>query len=1046
MKKIILIVLLLFTINVNASSIKDYSNGIDARITQKSIITKLDNNKESLIISSETGIYIKTDDEYRYIKTSLPPVSVVVSEDINSDNVKDIVYALNSTNGNYNLIAISGKDLSVIWSSNITKKTFNFEKVFNKPNIIIDKIESLDKKIGVISGYSLYVIDSKTGNLSFKYVDKDNIWDITEVKDINNNLYNEIAISNQLGEVKLLDGKTGKTLWSKKILQDIKIPTKNPTTRNIWQVEFYKDNIVSIGEDGTLFLIDYKTGNIKDKLILDSFSNKDLEEYYLSNLTYGRKSLYPIYKGSEFYKNYEVFFKDDYILVSRFFNADNRSTNINKNNKVKVYKIKDFKVISDIEIENISLVNIEPLELNNKLYVPIEIKDNNLIINKYDYDTKKFEQEKVYVNNYLRGETKEKIYLQEFGKQVLLEQQNQTSLIYNKELKQIEKNNNSYSIATIIKSNNNELVVSYKSNDIIHKIEYYNNLNNDKPTWEYNIPNNFLNNGLYSIYMDQDYNKDGKADITALMNKVDNKNRVISTYFLIFNSKDGKVINFKNIHTGSYMESGKRIDMYLTGSNLIPIKDINNDGISDLILDNTIINGSNISILGAFDISVNTTSSKILTLGDLNNDSIKDIIVIESNQATIYQSKIGKNSISYIKTNKVIKYPKDVLNEEQALLIPDLNNDGIKEVVINDRDNNKKQVFKIYSGKDLKYMFTITDVAPYEGGYTYSFFNDDLDGDGYNDFYLIKMNSIYVVLSGKTGKALKTINLHPENNNFIDSKDMLKENRGITPFNYNEIERSMVIGIDINKDSKRELFILKEEYFPKPKITVLTYNINDKSNKSIRNLDIYYEQNNYGRNDIYSEASYMKSIIEVVNGNGLYLIKPPGVNNIVVYDAINNKTLSEITGNFYKAIKTSNDNIFGVTLGNNPIYINFENDFKVINVKDKSKSKSPVKIELNKSSLDDLRVVKIYNKGNLLATKYTDTFDLDLKRGNYDLVFKSYDIWGKTQNYNLNITINKFNPYIVLIVILSILVILLIIYLSIGYKIKRKIRLRRIYE
>ena len=45
-------------------------------------------------------------------------------------------------------------------------------------------------------------------------------------------------------------------------------------------------------------------------------------------------------------------------------------------------------------------------------------------------------------------------------------------------------------------------------------------------------------------------------------------------------------------------------------------------------------------------------------------------------------------------------------------------------------------------------MFTITDTPPYDGLYTY-LLNDDIDGDGYNDFYFNIMGYIYTVLSGK---------------------------------------------------------------------------------------------------------------------------------------------------------------------------------------------------------------------------------------------------------------------------------------------------------
>lgn len=1046
MKKIIVILLLLITLNVKAISINDYSNGIDGRIIQKSIIAKLnqENNEESIIISSKEGIYIKTGDNYRYIKANFL-VSVIVIDDINNDFIKDIVYASNTNNGEYNIVAVSGKDETILWTNTLTEKKFYYDRLFNNSNITINKIEQVDKKIVVISDYSLYVLDIKTGKLSFKYKDKDNIWDVTEVKDINNNLNNEIALSNQLGEVKLIDSKTGKIFWSKKVLEDLSFKSKIPVTRNIWQVEFYKDDLYALGEDGTLFLIDYKTGNIKDKLVLDEFNNKDLEDYYIKSMSYSFNKLYPSNTTSEFYKNYEIFFHDDYILVSRFFNALERNTEINNKYKPKVYKIKDFKIVNEIDLDDISLFNVEPIEINNNLYVPIEIKDNNLIVSKYDYNTKEVDRIKLYFSNYINGETKNKIYLNKIKDNILLEQLNTASFLLNGDFNKIIENNNSYSTSNIVKSNNDELLVSYKSNNINYKIEYYDNLNSFDPKWEYNITKDFNNNGLFSISMEQDYNKDGKKDVTALINKVNNNDQVIATYILILNSKDGSILKLKNIHTGTYYDNGKRIDMYLIGSNLIPIKDVNGDGISEFILDNTVINGNIITPIGMFNMSVNTTSSRILSLGDINKDSIKDIIAIEKDKATIYMSNILGNNINYIKTNNNIKYSKDLLNDTSATLIPDLNNDGIKELVFNDTDNNKKQIFKVYSGKDLSYMFSIDDLPAYELSFPYAFLNDDLNNDGYNDFYYTKSGAIYKFISGKDGSTLYEVNLYPENKTRWDVLNDSKTNPDlITVFNYDETEHSATVGIDLNKDSKKEIFILKEEYYPDSKLILYAYDITN--NKSpIRSFEIYYDQNNNFSPDIYKENQLTNYIKEVVNSDGLFMIKTSQYINTTIYDAKSNKTLSEVNATLFKSLKTSNNNIFGVTSNNNPIYINFDNDFKITNIDENKSYKSPIDIKINSSPIDDLRIVRIYNKDVLLDTKYSDNFTLNLRKGNQDLVFKSYDRWGKTQNYNLKIKVNKFNPYILIFSIVSILFILIIVYISIGYRIKRKKSIRRIY-
>ncbi len=1046
MKKLLLILSLFMIINVKGKeSINDYSNGIDGKIIQKSISIKLDSNdtEDSLILSSKTGIYIKKGNEYRYIKTDSSLVSVIVIDDINSDNVKDIVYATNTKDGNYNVVGVSGKDETVLWKKALLEKKFGNINGLNYNNIRIQKIESIEDKIVVLSDYSIYVLDNNTGDLIFKYKDKDNIWGVAEVKDTNNNLSNEIVLSNQLGEVKLIDSKTGKMLWNKKVIEDLTFKEDNitfKTARNIWQVEVLDNKIYAISENGILYSIDYKTGNIINKLVLNNFDEEKIKEYYLNNMRYRNNLLYKTYSKSEYYNNFEMIIKDNRIYVTQFFNAIDRNKPLNDDNKPKIIVIEDFKVINEFEIDQMSLVNVEPLVIDETIYVPIEIKNKSLVINKY---STKVEQQKIYVSNYLSVDSKDNIYFNSINEGILLEQKNTSSLILDNELKSIVKNNNSYSVADLIRSNNDELIVSYKSNEIIHKIERYDNLNNNTPLWEYNIPKDFLNNGLFSISAREDYNKDGIIDVTSLINKVDENNNTIATYFLILDSKTGNVLKFKPIHTGSYYQSGKRIDTYLTGNNLTPIKDINRDGIPELILDSYVIDGSKISTIGFFDQSINTQLSTIYSVGDINMDSIPDLAVFETSQISIYQSIIQSNSISYKKTNKNVKYSKEMNNIELGITIPDLNNDGIKEIVINDKLSDK-QIFKILSGKDLSYMFTIKDLAQYEYGYTHIFLNQDINEDGFNDFYEERFGMSYRFLSGKDGSILLDIPLTNENvKDFTIKEDIMPDFIGVTSFNYTENVGSVALGIDLNKDSKKEIFLLKSEYYPQNKLTILAYDIYNKNLEPIRSFDIYFETTNYYREDmIIDEIDYNYKIIEVVNGDGLYLVKLPGTSTVNVYDAKSNKVLSEISSNILKAIKTSNDNIFGVTSKNNPIYINYKNDFKVN--KDNDNSTSPLKIELNKVSISDMRLVKIYNKGILLDIKYDDSFDLKLKKGTYDLVFKSFDKYGKTQNYNLNITINKNNPLLIIISIVSIMFILIIIYISVGYKIKRNKRLRRV--
>lgn len=1058
MKKILLILLLFFIINVKAleKSIYNYTSGVNGAVIQKSFMGNLNRkeNKESLIISSNTGIYIKNSEGNKYIPTNQKPVSVVMVDDINKDKYNDIVYAVNSKNGLYNIVAVSVVDDTIIWNKVLSKKTYVPYARTTIENIVVYKIEKVGNTIVVISDYSLYVLDVFTGKELFKYKDSDNIWDVTEVKDINNNLSEEIALSNQLGEVKLIDSNTGIVLWNSKVVENIKIKKDDilfDVKRNVWQVEFFDDALYAMGEDGTVYILDYKTGKLKNKLEVYKFDKEVLDQYYINEGIASYKTLNPTSKISEYFNNFSMKFIDDKLVVSAFLNATDRNKEYSIKPRFIVVDLKKLNILYDIEIPNIKLVNVEALYLDTNILVPIEVKEGYLYLNTFELETgKKLNETKVFLGTSVSSESKNHIYLQSTKDGVLIEQVNGFSVILDNNYKDIKINNNSYANAKIIKSNNDELYVSYESNGITYRIVKYSSLENIEPTWEYIIPNDMNNNGLFSISSSNDFNKDGVNDITALINKVDEENRVIATYFLILDSKTGSVIKFKSIHTGSYMSNGKKIDTYLTGTNLVAIKDMNKDGISELLIDSTIINGSNISMYGMFDMYLNVESSKLLNVGDINNDYINDLVVIESAQALLFTSKISGNIINYVKTNKKVTYPKDVLNLDYSIIIPDLNNDGIKEIVINDRNTDKKQIYRILSGKDLSTIFTISGLGYY--GSSYIFLNSDINEDGFNDLVEVVNGINYILISGKDGTTLFKIEQELKDE-YIDvpirdassSKDIYYE--GIMNFIYEEANFSVISGMDINNDNKNELYLLKEEYYPQTKLVLEIYDINNKSKKPIRSVDIFFESNNemvYKDVINNSEYSYLKQIVEVVNGNGLYIIKPPGDISII-YDAKEDKLLSEVDGSFVKAIKTSDDKIFGVTFKNSPISINFKNDFLVNNIKNNSKNKSPLKVSLNETLKENMRVVKVYNKGTLLSTEYNDKFDLLLKRGEYNLLFKATDRWGKTQNYELDITINKTNPYLILTTVIGIIIILLLVYLSIGHKLKRKLIMRRIY-
>jgi hypothetical protein len=1060
MKKILIsisIFIMVFIVSINTSfalekSISDYDYGVSGKVTIPSIYEQMNINDEykSLIIANDKGIDVHYKDNILHIDTIGEVKGLVVINDINKDNIKDIIYIVDKAEDFYNLIAVSGSDANIIWKSKVSEKVYNFSAGFIDQNALLYSLNLLGDKIAVIYNYDFVLYDIATGKESFHYTDKDNIWDITRISDINKDKIADYVISNQLGELKAFSGKTNKVLWSTLVTSKIKIykdnDYKGKVSRNLWQVEYINDSLYTMGEDGTLYNINYKNGKIKNKVSIYEFDKELLYKYYNSK-GYYTSGLMPISKNSFYYKMFEIIpLEDNQIIVTAFIN---RNKDASEENIEITYEKPFFALINPEDMSIKYKVSLTDLEINNtdiidngkEFIVAVKIKDEKLIFNSYDKNTgeeiKKYE---IPIGSTFTSDIIKNIYLNKCDDKILLESKGNFSYIINNELNNIIKNNNSLSYSNVLSNSGKELVMYYKTNEIINKIVKYSDYTNNTKSFEYNCPIDFKNNGLTSINIKHDFNGDGIKDLTALINKTNDRNEVVASYFLILDMNNGNVISFKNIFLYSYKDENKiKIDVYLTGNDLYAVQDVNGDKKVDLVLDSNIIDAYKFKVIGSISESTNE-NGKTIKVGDINGDDFPDFINVLETYTSLYLSKERSNNVTYVKTNYKYSYDKALLNFDFVYKAPDINNDGINELIYNAKNEKGSQYYTIVSGRDLSIISNIERDGINEM-MTFSFLGYDANNDGYNDIYeTMNWQMSAKIVSGKTGEALISFPL-------VEQEGMIDIGKPIDGGSTNTIgfyetvsDKNVILGEDLTGDGNKELFILKETYYPKQEVTINAYDVFNKNSelikkytlKTIDNQEIYYKSY-----DVINEGDYFKRLIKLTDN--LYVYKSTMNNKYTVYDVANEKEYSSFISSVDK-VYLSDNKILGI-YNNSPIVINYENDFKI---KEKNEKGAFLNMLWDYNEQGGLNIIKIYDNNKYVKTSYKNSAKILLPEGKHTIMVESIDKWGKTSNYTFEVNIEKSIDALIITIVITIVCILLILYLIMVTKARRKKAVRRL--
>ncbi len=281
--------------------------------------------------------YINSEDEYLFVPTFeglrlINPDNFIVEKEINLKNITDFAVISNiedSSKPNNDLILFIDEGMLpslMVYSLDSMEKIWSFTSYvsgYSEDNIKTErKITVLDydtdsTSIILVSGYSLYHLDIKTGKINWKYTYSDNIWSSAFIGDINNDSVNDIAISVQPSKILGLDGNSGSILWSSDVAKPYKVKNNNKTLgsimTNIWDIQYFNNKIIASGEDGAIYKINPSDGKITDsRKVMADLPQALVYQHYME----GNKVRE--YSGMGLYKNLNVRNIGEDLLVTVF--------------------------------------------------------------------------------------------------------------------------------------------------------------------------------------------------------------------------------------------------------------------------------------------------------------------------------------------------------------------------------------------------------------------------------------------------------------------------------------------------------------------------------------------------------------------------------------------------------------------------------------------------------------------------------------------------------------------------------------------------------
>ncbi|MGN1399751.1 MAG: hypothetical protein ACI4WG_07125 [Erysipelotrichaceae bacterium] len=1022
MKKLIILMMvpLLFFSGLSSVNAQDKSierlNNIGQIDNSNEICQIIYEGKQSKVFYGENGIDIISTDGTVHFDTLYSVIKLICVNDVNADGYPDFLTYQNAAASSDQMFTISGKDGSVISSFRLTCSVYDSTLGTVQKNSYIYKMEVFDNRVFVLYDYSIVEVDLTDGTIVNSYTATNNIWDMLWYQ-------GNIAFVDQDGYFGLLNGS------DLSVIEKQKVANKRTTVypyddscsydiqMNLWDLFEYKGNLYFISEDGIIYRYDNESKeypqyqlNVVDDTVLDLL--------LWDNNYYGSFTLQTGINNSWFYSYRVVEIKDNLALISCFF-IDNESI-VNYLDRetqcvvlydldlMEVVKVYDFKSVASRASVAFSQYTKDEQTIDS--ITVIYPSDNKMAVKVFDYSGEVLLQKELKVN--ASNNPKSKLTYQDDGS-YLLEVYNDcvyeidNSLTETKALFVRRK-------ASLINTNNDQLVIAYKTNDVITGIVAYQN-DGKTVNWQYDVKESRIH-GAKSVSA-ADFNKDGIDDYIVLLDNYDTNDELVDTTVLILNGTDGSTLKDSRIYLYSaYDEKGKYVSYYAVVDGIELINDTDGDGKRELLINQGIVSSSNMALKGDINRYIDTKGT-IKEIGDLNSDGIVDYVSISDTQMELYSSKItNRYEVDYQKT-VTKKIDAKIKNSIYGTIFKDINNDGINEIILADYNQNGCQIFEVYDGKTLNYMYNLCDKQGASDYEVFGLLDFDLNNDGYNE--LLRFDGYYgyyQLIDGKTGKELVAFDYWSLEN--ITDEEYEKSYHPSEPvylyiFEDYELSKLFLIN-DVNNDGKNDLAIIKNYYDVNAYRTVSVIAVYDPN--SFELLEAI---------EINSSRSEINEISKVGNSDKYLLYNTYEGSTIGLFDVQAKKDIASYSVSAMDGYMI-NDNTLLVSGMDNLYLLNTEPGFSLIGETDIVSDSNLVTISWQTNQ--PYSTITISESNRKIASTSEDSYQLALTEGSHLITVSCDDGQGKTTVKTIYITVTeqKRGGYYVIFAALAMFVIALV--------------------
>lgn len=1026
MKKILIINLILvlmfpnITLKTNASELKKYAYSQNENYSTSAFSSneEFSSTINGTVFTTDKGLLIKNNDNEHIITTAFPVLDYKVVEDIDNDGIKDILTLQKTPDNKGQVVMISTNSSKVIYEKLFTYK----DSENNLKNSNVMKMFYHQNNLYIIYDYHLVGLDLMTGKEIFDYEDQNNIWDAAIIED-------KIAFTNQMGQVTLID-QNGKKQWQKQIASSLPVTSKenNKTYSlqlNTWDIEVINDKIYVTSEDGVLTILK-SNGEIENTIDLEII-NKDALAKSLSthtgyDLNYRLQLIQTgiVHRGFMNVKIEQIY--SNYLIISAYLGHQNGNINdetlaseikpslvildLNTNTIVSTIKLEQY----NLDYSNVILSNYENKEV---LIVPTNTTEGIIRFNIYELENGNLLTVKT-LNIPIIKANNEKIKLMQLDEGYLLQSLNNVTL--KTDLNTVTYINE-FAYQKEIEDLGNELLVENITNGICTNIQKINTLTKEV-IYDVALSDQLkdTSDGFENIVY-----KDNQ--ILALVHEKDQTGQKVASYIYVINALTGQILNEKPIKIGETIKENKKVNVYLVATSIQLTGDLNKDGYREILVDEAILDGKTYSLKSVFMPSVTDTGLN-LNVGDVNLDGVDDLVAVNEQEAVLYHSKINGYEISYTKTNQKIEYAKELLNHQYAKVLPDMDNDGINDIVLNAKNESGYQVYQVIDTKTFAVKYTLLKDGFSHGKFSFAVNNEDLNNDGTKELIFQSTYGWQQVIDGKTGEVLfekHTTPIYGEYYRPEPTKDMpinefiLDENvNEVVKINYNNQEAVIWYQSDYsNKDYRENTYLCiynleTKEMIKKIKLTL------DKSNNSL--LEDY-------------------NVILVENSNNC-IYKANGQS--VLFDFENNAVLAKYNLDIKQAKQITDQYIKTVSSQNNLYLLDQNVDFTLTNVVNQQILSGVYTFKWDSNSNG---VMEILIDGNHVVTSANNEATVKLLKGKHTITFAYDDGFGKKVNENIEVTVKKSNALKIIVVLIGISALIGLFVLSSypKYKLKKKV-------